>query len=410
LLALSDQGLFAGTNFIINMALARQLGSDTYGAYVLATTVFAFLSSLYGAALTEPLMVFGAGKYAGRFHSYLGTLTYGHFAISIGLIAASATAGVAFSLFKLKLLSAVCVGLAIMSPTNLAFGLFRRATFVVGKPGLAARAGVAYLITSLVLVASVRLLTSPSLLWGFAVSSVGCIPSVLWLGKKLDVRFIRITDTLIGEVATLHWNYSRWSLRSCLFRWIPTNALPWMLAAYVGVSGTATLRALLNPVIPLLQALNSLAGLLVPSFVRSGNSGELKGTLLLNGAFLVAASSFYAAFLAAFRHPLMHWIYAGRYDASSGLLAIIAVVAVLEAFIQILTAAFQSINAPRYVFYAYIASSTVTILAGFPLVKWLGLTGACYGLLLSYLASSLSLAALWKMNTQPRPEERTAWA
>jgi hypothetical protein len=49
------------------------------------------------------------------------------------------------------------------------------------------------------------------------------------------------------------------------------------------------------------------------------------------------------------------------------------------------------------VFYAYIASASVTFVAGIPLVIHLGLRGAVYGMLLSALMYSATLLTLWRV-------------
>ena len=60
--ALLDQGLFSGANFLVNILLARWLPPEEYGAFAVAMSVFYLLAGFHTAVLTEPMMVFGAGK------------------------------------------------------------------------------------------------------------------------------------------------------------------------------------------------------------------------------------------------------------------------------------------------------------------------------------------------------------
>src|SRR5690348_9270670 len=62
-LALLDQGLISGANFIVGILLARNLAPHEYGAYALAFQVFLFLSVGYSAMVLEPLSVFGSSVY-----------------------------------------------------------------------------------------------------------------------------------------------------------------------------------------------------------------------------------------------------------------------------------------------------------------------------------------------------------
>jgi hypothetical protein len=76
--AILDQALFAGTNFLVNVLLARWLEPAQYGAFAVAYAVFLLLTTFHTAVLTEPMLVFGAGKYADRFPQYMGLLISGH--------------------------------------------------------------------------------------------------------------------------------------------------------------------------------------------------------------------------------------------------------------------------------------------------------------------------------------------
>src|ERR1019366_3825617 len=53
-LALLDQGLISGSNFLIGILLARWLVPEQYGAFSLAFSVFLLLSYVYHSLLSEP--------------------------------------------------------------------------------------------------------------------------------------------------------------------------------------------------------------------------------------------------------------------------------------------------------------------------------------------------------------------
>ncbi|MDR7400087.1 MAG: hypothetical protein QN144_12370, partial [Armatimonadota bacterium] len=61
--AVADQGLFSGANFVVNVLLARWLSPAEYGAFAVALSIFYLLAGFHSAVLTEPMMVFGAGRY-----------------------------------------------------------------------------------------------------------------------------------------------------------------------------------------------------------------------------------------------------------------------------------------------------------------------------------------------------------
>src|SRR3954451_1960960 len=53
-LAILDQGLISGSNFLIGILLARWLIPAEYGAFSLAFSVFLLLSYVYQSLLSEP--------------------------------------------------------------------------------------------------------------------------------------------------------------------------------------------------------------------------------------------------------------------------------------------------------------------------------------------------------------------
>src|SRR6266481_10036339 len=62
-LAILDQGLISGSNFLIGILLARWLVPAKYGAFSLAFSVFLLLSYVYHALLSEPQGVFSGSAY-----------------------------------------------------------------------------------------------------------------------------------------------------------------------------------------------------------------------------------------------------------------------------------------------------------------------------------------------------------
>ncbi|MGH7626911.1 MAG: hypothetical protein ACREOJ_16545, partial [Gemmatimonadaceae bacterium] len=80
--AITDQGLFAVSNFAMNILLARWLTPTEYGAFAIAYSVFLLFGTLHTALLTEPMLIFGSVKYEADFAAYMRVLLRGHWLIS----------------------------------------------------------------------------------------------------------------------------------------------------------------------------------------------------------------------------------------------------------------------------------------------------------------------------------------
>src|SRR2546428_4914663 len=130
-LAVTDQALFSGANFLVNVLLARGLEPASYGAYSVAYSAFLLLAALHTALLIEPMMIFGAGKYFDRFPRYLRLLVGFHAAVlaPTGLLlwVVSSVLG----RFYFPAARAAFEGMAVGSGFILLFWLVRRVFYVL---------------------------------------------------------------------------------------------------------------------------------------------------------------------------------------------------------------------------------------------------------------------------------------
>jgi hypothetical protein len=70
-LAILDQGTYSGSNFILNILLARWVTQQDYGAFSVAFTIVLFLSSLHNAIQLEPMSVIDSSNYPREMNDYL---------------------------------------------------------------------------------------------------------------------------------------------------------------------------------------------------------------------------------------------------------------------------------------------------------------------------------------------------
>src|SRR4051794_7045843 len=70
----TDQGVFALTNFALNVQLARWLSPYGYGLFAISFTGFVLLSVVHYACLLEPLLVLSPRVTVDRQRSYLQAL------------------------------------------------------------------------------------------------------------------------------------------------------------------------------------------------------------------------------------------------------------------------------------------------------------------------------------------------
>lgn len=387
-LAIADQGLFAGSNFLLNVLLARWLSPADYGAFALAYSVFWLFGVFHTAILTEPMLVFGPGKYRERFPEYLGILLRGHFALMLpGAALLAATAFLLGWLYS-PAVERAFLALAIAGPFILLLWLLRRAFYVRLAPGWSAVGGVVYLG---ILLASILALHSGGRLspaTGFLAMAAASLITSLVLFALLRPKLATESSTM-RAVAADHWRYGRWSLATAGPAWFSSNVYFLVLPAWFGLEAAGALKALMNLTMPALHTISALGGLLLPVLVRAHDRGgprAMSRTMKLSFALFFSGSACYLALLWGFRLQIFEFLYAGKYgEYISWPLLLVGIVPMLASFPAVLGGALRALERPEFVFWGYLASSGAALAVGCPLAVMAAPEGALLGMLIYYV-------------------------
>ena len=265
--AVSDQAIFAGTNFLTSVALARWLSPEEYGAFAVVYTTFLFLSTFYTALWIEPMLVFGGSEYSGNFGSYLRTLGELHWKFGAAAFSAFLAIALGSSLFGNMLLANGFIGAAFMAPLALLTWLLRRACYVNATPNQAAVGSLFYGIILLGGVWILERFSSLGLLSALVCMGSANIPVILFLASKS--RETEGNDVPTNEVLKKHWEYGRWGVPGSVFSWVPTKLYFLLLPLWGGLESSGALRALMNLNTPLLSFNLAIGSVFLPSLARA---------------------------------------------------------------------------------------------------------------------------------------------
>lgn len=387
--AVMDQGLFATSNFILNILLARWLIPVEYGAFSVAYTIFLFLGTFHTGMLNEPMLVFGPGKYKGKIRAYIRVLLLGNwiFGIIVGII--FFLAYLAFLQFTSSPLTPTFLGLAIASPFILFQWLMRRACYINLQPQLAAIAGTGYM--ALILIGAFGLyhykwLGPATALFIMAFAN---LLSGLWLFFKLGVHLkLNKDNELICHTLNDHWRYGRWASGTAALAWIPGNVFILFLPIWWGLEASAAYKALLNLLLPMLHLTIALSAILLPVLVgRRGLTGF--GRLVTRFSILfVLVTIIYWLLLGFFGELIIQFLYAGNYLEYVDLLWFTGLIPIMGALVAISMVSLQALELPKIIFRAHLASSGITLIIGLLFVLAWGVSGAMLGWLLTYMANA----------------------
>jgi O-antigen/teichoic acid export membrane protein len=392
----ADQALAVGGSFLANVLLARTATREEYGMFALSYSVFTFLSALHNSAILEPCTVYGSGRYRNRFSEYLRLMLRAN--AFFGLLLMMVVLLVCLVLYWAapQYLSRALLGLGVSVGVLLSGAFLRRMFYLQLQPELAARASLISFLTVacvLWLAAKAHVLNGFSV---FAILALGWIAAGLGLRKKLALggpgqSFLNSEPGYWSE----HWKYSKWVFSTAFVFQLTTQGYYWLAAGILSVKQVAELRVIHLLVTPVDQVFIALSYLMIPALAARYASKRIEEFRSLSKRYALGTVTVTALFALSVRlvgRPVMHWLYAGKFDDLAPLLYVLAFLPLLMGIGNALSCALNAVEKPKLVFYAYVCSGAATVFGGIPLVIHFGLPGAVYGMLLSATTYSAAIA------------------
>lgn len=395
-LALVDQGLISGANFIMAILLARELLPEQYGSYALAFEVFLLLSVVYGAVVLEPMSVFGASVYKNSLREYFGLLLRAHgFAAAGMLLVLGASAWLLGQFSKNQSLPSALWGVAIAAPCVLLFWLARRGFYVNLSPRQAVLGALVYsvvVLSGLFIVSHYGML-SPFI--AFLLMATGSAATALVMLARLKPALgQKCAACRASEVLRRHWGYGRWALLGAVAIWFSRAVFYPLVSIFRGFDDAGALKALMNFYTPVGQAFAAVSLLSLPYAARIHHKGDTRRSRRLVWKLTViyaGGPALYWFVIILLRHPIVDHLYAGKYSGIMGLLPWIGLGSVLRISATAQAVTLRAMHSPSLVFVAYGAAGVLAVLVGVPCTWAFGLRGAVLALILS---SALALTIM----------------
>jgi O-antigen/teichoic acid export membrane protein len=400
ILAVLDQGLIAGSNFFVGILLARWLAPEQYGAYALAFSIFLLFFQLYHSFVLEPMSVFGGSEYRDCLRGYLRQLLWIHLAIALLVcFVLGLSACLAHLVQSSGGLAGALAGATIAGPCVLLLWLARGTFYVRVAPKAAACGAILYCAT---LLAGLFLLFHQGWLspfTAFLLMGLSALLTSALLLAQLRQSLPRNKATPdLKSIWRQHWRYGRWALGSSVATWVPSNICYAAVSGFFGIASAGELKALLNLALPVGHTATALSLLLQSHAARihlqEGTVGIRSLTRRMT-QLLSAGALFYWAGLVFFSHQAVHLLYGGNYEAIAHLMPWLALASVLQVAICGPGIGLRAMGSPASVFLAYLASSTISVLVGIPLIWKLGVPGVIVAMILSnFLAMMVAFSLL----------------
>lgn len=383
-LAVLDQGLISGSNFIISIMLARWLMPDSYGAYAITFGIYVALSLVYQSLVLEPMGVFGGSIFRSNLRGYLRSLISIHVALSVAMCAGFAIAWIiAHRTGAGGAMTGALAGVAIASPCLMLFALARRTFYVELSPAPAAAGAFIYsalVLSGLFLVYKYALLST---FVAFLLIAVGALVTGTVLMFALRAGLSKNGPApVLSETWHRHWRYGRWALAACVAGWLPSYIYYPLLSAFSGMAQSGQLKALMNLTMPFEQTKGALLMLALPFAAGVAHKNGVAGARALNRILTVLSiigASAYWAVIIPLQKPVFHLLYSNRYMEVGYLLPALALGQIFWSATFGPQVALRALESPATVFVALGIATLASLFVGVPATWAYGIKGAIWG-------------------------------
>ena len=410
--AVTDQGLFATSNFLVNLLLARWLVPQDYGIFTVAFTVTLLWQVLYYALITEPMLVFGPGRYREHLSEYLGILVYAHLGFASLSVLLLMIISLVLALSGSSALSVVLVASALAGPLISLLWLMRRACYTRLAPHLAALGGGLYVILMLGGTYILYWRGWLSAVSAFGVMGVASLLVSLWLAVRLRTKLPSLSDKdRIRDALQRHWDYGRWSIATRVLYWTPANIYYLLLPVWAGFEASAALKALMNLFMPILQTNVALSAILVPTLVQARAHAGFRTYVRLALVPFVLGPVLYWILLGAFHRPIVSTLYAGKYLDHADMVWLLGLLPVASGITAVTSAALRAMERPDQLFWAYVPSTVIALTVGLALMFAWGTSGAATALVITYAATAIVTSLVYlRLRSEPSEEGKVSLA
>lgn len=389
--AVCDNAMFAATNFLVAVAVARHVSLDEYGTYALAQSIVLFISTFHTAFLTEPLLVFGSERYRDKAKEYILAAVAIHIAMFVVIEAFLAITILALGRMGMLMWARAFSMAAIGSPLILLGWFLRKACYVKKAPEIACTSGLIYIAA---VAPCIWILTRTGTMNGvraFAVMGLAAIPASLWILLRLGVPFrLPQLGSFLAELTRQHYHYGKWALGAGAMRWVPFNVPLIALASSVSVSHSGALRALMTILMPPVQFFQAVNTMLIPFCAGRSRSKVAQLVTTAGGSETIVAIA-YSVAMWIFSRPLLHFLYAGKYDSYASYLVPLSLLLLGEALAGVISSALRALELPKKVFAACFSGALLTGL-GIACLRPFEMKEAVWLIVVAYAATAALLA------------------
>jgi O-antigen/teichoic acid export membrane protein len=402
-MAILDQGSYSGSNFILNILLARWLTQQDYGTFSVAFTVVLVLSGFHNAIQLEPMSVIGPADYPGELDEYLYAQIRLNFIITIPIALLFALTGKILLWGGLvdPYSSQVLVAAGLALPFIFFLWVVRRTFYVRQQPTGALFSSAVYAILLMGGLFVAHRLGMDSSMTGFglmgAASLLSGLLTLLWWrrGFSKGTAFIRL-----DKVMSSHWHFGKWALTAAALSVAASQVQILMTASMIDLEAAGAFKAMQNFIMPMAQTITAISILGLPALSADFGRKEY-ASLRQKGLFISTALTgmaiLYFFIIWGLAGSLDHWLYGDKYSDYVWMVAPLGLVPILTAMGTGFSLILRSIQKVQFYLIGGIASGIVGIVSSILMIQAWGIAGSVLSLVLTYFVGLITILTLYKV-------------
>lgn len=391
-LALIEQAIISGSNFLLFLYAARSLSKEDWGELTLALGVVLVIQGFQRAFVIIPLVTSGVGS--GAFSASFGFWNRVHLIISFCLffIVFFAYANSLF-FFDEWLQRTLAYSCCLIFP--IFYLEFSRRVIVISSTMqrlvIMAMAYVLAMVVVIFLGSSTPFVGNPWMFVGALVFS--SLASIAVSGVKWLSNVSGLLDDVWNKKSL--WDFGKWAAASSLAYTGYNFAIQAILASISGpiaVGVFAAARNLIQPVNTLIQAIDTVDKPRSGRAYTENGIGGLWGVILRSWGWMLIVGIPYLLIVFLFAEEILFFLYGDKYQEGRHAAQLWCLVAIAMMFTQPLETGLYVVRRPKWLFYGRVVTAGFVLTMAPLLIKYWSFLGALFALFCAWLLAGLCAA------------------
>lgn len=401
-LAVLDQGLFSGANFIVNVLLARWLSAEEYGAYAVAFSVLLIFYQIHSSLLLEPMSILGPAYHTDNIFFYFNQQIKLHFfeTLLMAVLLVGGTAALSSLFFSEKKIVDILFVMGCGLPFILLPWFFRRVFYILEKPLISVVGSLVYFMSSVFGLSVLSRMPVFSSLTAVILVIVSSFFSGSMMSFFFEKRTFSGVENNIFFLLKQNWSIGGWLVVSAALVVLAGQAQIIISGSLLGLGDAAAMRVLGLFIQPMILSVNAIGSLMLPVLsyaYRERDMNKFK-QIINNLVFgLVVLSVVYELFLFVFSSQIELVLYAGKYAKYVPLIPVWGLIPLLLSINSGPSWGLQAAQKPYSLFIVSVVWVVVSVILGFILTRHYGVLGATISAVLGYLVAIFIYIILYKL-------------